>query len=789
MSRSPDPQLRPPRPADDNPGSGSDSGSNSAEDEQEEVYEVEAVRASRYDESAGAMRYFIKWKGYGEDEKTWEPIEASPPSPPHLRADGTVTEPRSRLQNLQNCLELVKEFERNQADIKRRIAEKQAATSGAKRDKSPAKKAPRRDCASDDSEVSVELSLKKFDERREKAKKAKANEKRPNSRRAETDVADKWEKKAEKKARQSEPVASTSKGRAATRPSTKKRPTDDETPSATAKKAKKARKIADDSESSSEVEIATRRLPKAAATKAPAPAKPVSAMSNGSASPAAPPAPQPDNDAAGVLPAAASTPAPAAAPAPAKHPATTSTPSTVSRTSAEPAAAKPQPRKSTGLQGPYATLNAIKAIAFKKAPPPPPPPAPLPAPSAATGSPIEGSSSGTRVRFANGPGAPAPPRAAAQPQPAHSALRQTAAQPALRAPTPQPAAAPPAAAAEKVTPAALPATAAASPAAASPPDEADAGKSEAEIAEAAAKQAEADRTRRLVEMERRLRATSWCGKDPRFEQEALPVACAKAIPIDAPLVRRLKSKGVAVLFSNREDTMGGEGLALGYLLMSMGAVTPDKLEGVEAVFIHRNDSFAQLEALYAELVNLPSHAVEFFRFGGGEPVEDIFRAGYLVLPTLAALRHAASYERFCSSVRDVYARTCQMFAHPATVAYLRSLPNWFTIVARLGTTGVEIIDRDELPLSSAFAGTEKSTLMAPAASWPSSIPQVEATTELSEIISHVAHTRFKYPATWRRFVIVVDDIKQGQRDQARKRGIELATWESLTDLIKAAPFG
>lgn len=516
-------------------------------------------------------------------------------------------------------------------------------------------------------------------------------------------------------------------------------------------------------------------------------------MSNGSASPAAPPAPQPDNDAAGVLPAAASTPAPAAAPAPAKHPATTSTPSTVSRTSAEPAAAKPQPRKSTGLQGPYATLNAIKAIAFKKAPPPPPPPAPLPAPSAATGSPIEGSSSGTRVRFANGPGAPAPPRAAAQPQPAHSALRQTAAQPALRAPTPQPAAAPPAAAAEKVTPAALPATAAASPAAASPPDEADAGKSEAEIAEAAAKQAEADRTRRLVEMERRLRATSWCGKDPRFEQEALPVACAKAIPIDAPLVRRLKrcallpflplrsrhadvtslasSKGVAVLFSNREDTMGGEGLALGYLLMSMGAVTPDKLEGVEAVFIHRNDSFAQLEALYAELVNLPSHAVEFFRFGGGEPVEDIFRAGaycsafrlsrLLHTPDCATCRQATSSfqrSRLCGTPLRTSAsalpfatymrarvkclrtprpwHTCAAcpsaspgpFLPDATPSLIdREHPgSWFTIVARLGTTGVEIIDRDELPLSSAFAGTEKSTLMAPAASWPSSIPQVEA---------------------------------------------------------------
>jgi len=47
-------------------------------------------------------------------------------------------------------------------------------------------------------------------------------------------------------------------------------------------------------------------------------------------------------------------------------------------------------------------------------------------------------------------------------------------------------------------------------------------------------------------------------------------------------------------------------------------------------------------------------------------------AGYLVIPTLTALRHAASYERFCSSVRDVYARTCQLFVHPATIACSRS---------------------------------------------------------------------------------------------------------------------
>lgn len=155
---------------------------------------------------------------------------------------------------------------------------------------------------------------------------------------------------------------------------------------------------------------------------------------------------------------------------------------------------------------------------------------------------------------------------------------------------------------------------------------------------------------------------------------------------------RPSRKGVAILFTNHDDKMVGEGLALGYLLMSMGAVTPERLEGVHAVFVHRNDSFAQLEPLYAELVNLPTHSVEYFRFGGGQPVEEIFcagaslpsilrargrpdldaRAGYLVVPTLTALRHAASYERFCSSVRDVYARTCQLFVHPATIGCSRS---------------------------------------------------------------------------------------------------------------------
>lgn len=88
------------------------------------------------------------------------------------------------------------------------------------------------------------------------------------------------------------------------------------------------------------------------------------------------------------------------------------------------------------------------------------------------------------------------------------------------------------------------------------------------------------------------------------------------------------SKGVAVLFNPSRDTdMSGEGLALGYLLTAMGANTPDSLAAVEAVFIHRHETYGQLDNLYVELVNLNSHVVEFFRFGGGEPVESVFAAG------------------------------------------------------------------------------------------------------------------------------------------------------------------
>ncbi|GAA5896152.1 hypothetical protein JCM8208_007541 [Rhodotorula glutinis] len=781
--RSPEPQLRAYDPQPANAVADLDSGSSSSGDdaqEPEDVYEVEAVRASRFDEQANAKRYFVKWKGYTEEEKTWEPIE-----------------------NLSGCLELVEEFERKQDEVRRKIAQKQALKNA---ESFAAGKASDREPSTGASDASVETSLLEFDQRRAKAKQAKAREKQAVVRRAETDVAERWEKKAEKKKAQTtrphEPVASTSKSPAGGRSASKKRPVDDTPPSSSSasKKAKKGRKPVIASDSSAEEDTSPKRLPKSARTAVgPAPTKvtpvqPISTVEKASA-PSTASAPSAVN---GIAPALSGP----AAPAPPKPVVATSTPSTESRPSPELGLANAQPRKtSSAFQGPYATIKALAAISIKKtsgatsvAAAAPSPPALSPGAT----SPADGPAPASRVRFASKPEGPSAAPSSSQVQPAPSALRQAPAPAIARAPTPPPVvAAPPVAPSPAV---AEQAASAPSPTAAAPhvasPSSVGAPVEDGTTAVdpvAAAKEAEAakvDLARRLSEMETRLRKTSWCAADSRFEQDALPVACAEAIPIDAALVRRLKGKGVAILFTNHDDKMVGEGLALGYLLMSMGAVTPERLEGVHAVFVHRNDSFAQLEPLYAELVNLPTHSVEYFRFGGGQPVEEIFCAGYLVVPTLTALRHAASYERFCSSVRDVYARTCQLFVHPATIGCSRSPYNSSSpIVERLTKTNVDIIDRVQLPLSSAFAGTEKATLLAPFATWPSTIPKVDAAKELDEILAHIVHTRFKFATTWRRFVVVVDDILSEQSTMARKKGIELATWDSLTTLVKEAPFG
>lgn len=51
----------------------------------------------------------------------------------------------------------------------------------------------------------------------------------------------------------------------------------------------------------------------------------------------------------------------------------------------------------------------------------------------------------------------------------------------------------------------------------------------------------------------------------------------------------------------------GEGIALGLLLMMVGARTPNQLTEVRIVCLHRGETLVALEKMYNELVNMEDH--------------------------------------------------------------------------------------------------------------------------------------------------------------------------------------
>lgn len=59
-------------------------------------YSVEAIRKWRYHIREKCVKYLIKWKGFAEEENTWEPVD-------HL-----------------NCPDILKTFERNMPDKEKR---------------------------------------------------------------------------------------------------------------------------------------------------------------------------------------------------------------------------------------------------------------------------------------------------------------------------------------------------------------------------------------------------------------------------------------------------------------------------------------------------------------------------------------------------------------------------------------------------------------------------------------------------------------------------------------------
>jgi hypothetical protein len=53
--------------------------------------------------------------------------------------------------------------------------------------------------------------------------------------------------------------------------------------------------------------------------------------------------------------------------------------------------------------------------------------------------------------------------------------------------------------------------------------------------------------------------------------------------------------------------VSGEGIALGLLLMMIGAKMPKQLGEVAVVCVHRRETLAPIEKMYNELVNMKNH--------------------------------------------------------------------------------------------------------------------------------------------------------------------------------------
>ncbi|BGP24873.1 hypothetical protein JCM10295v2_003793 [Rhodotorula toruloides] len=771
----------------------SDSESEGGGDEGEEVYEVEAIRASRFDQTTAAMRYLVKWKGYSEDEKTWEPIE-----------------------NLENCVDLVREYNKRKEE---RDARRASVTSSVSLQDALNKRVRLPGTSADESS-DQSLSMKELDARRAKAKK---NQRRTSAastsaRRAEDAVADKWEKKATGKEQKrkfvstaASPVASTSSAPLQPPPK-KKKVLKPDAATEKPKSSQKKRAVKEAKATPPPTKKPKKARPTVASDSAPASTQPAdtAALTASTSTAVKPPLAPPATAAANTAPTPmVSTSAQRLPPEPALQPSQLQTKKQESLKTAlapiiDEAASQPRPSERIP-QGPWAgALGKLLSKSFRK--PPPPPPLPL------ADAPLAGDG---RVRFQENPirlaQAPAAPRHSTVVQP-RSALRQTTLQPSSMEangvvhPQPLGSVSPnlrseqvPAATDPRLRPRGSPAPAvyevngqnsgAVSPAEAK--SQVHAAQPQATTAEdvAARERNAKDRATQLQNLENRLRRSPWYQRRPEFATVDLTLACTMAVPIEPHLVMRLKGKGVAVLVSHgRDETVSGEGLALAYLLLRMGATTPRNMQEVEAVCIHRREPLAALESLYCELVNLDHRFVEFFYFGGDEPATAVFTHGYHVLPTLAALQQGAALDRFCKCSRDPLSGDCVVAVHPATVAMARKEVNWPRIHDSLVGHQIDLIGREMIKLDSAFATVDRSELLERTVIFRP-LPHVTSDSEFAEILTHSVHVRAHYPTVWRRFIIVVSETVDEQVQKARTCGVEVHTWSSLTELVAANPFG
>ncbi|GAA6023120.1 hypothetical protein JCM8202_004680 [Rhodotorula sphaerocarpa] len=854
MARSPEPRLAPvseQRAQRAPPSPGSASGSSDEEDS--EVYEVEAIRASRWDGDAGAKRYFVKWKGWPEDQCTWEPEE-----------------------NLDNCPEIVRAYERKKAEREAKAKNQMGGrtpeaetgssarqTPGSSKGTKTAAKASSKSKKSNDSD-DERVRMKEWEARREQAKK-KSKQRTSQIEHSEDAVARKWEKKAAtKEGAKSRTSTSTS---ASTSPAKRKAPKPAADISKTTRTIEKRAaeqidssqssvapqkrpRIADSSESETEDarQPLFRSLPSTGATDAEAPRVRGSAADQR--------VKNSDDEATGTQAARSDRSPSLAAPAPpyaAGQEVTTIDPRatllngssseapdaspivTVSGASERPQVAPPpaEPKRTAHPLGPWAPGGALhkvlsnRSFRIKKA-------EPETAPRASTGhqEPPE-----SRVRFASGlvvstntagsgggrSISPAGPPVSALKQPTNGGAtplypaNPSKSPPNLGSSTAAPPVPPSALngngpnvlsetrssahlGASTAPPPANGASTAPSPAngaSTAPPPANGASPAATSPAGPAGKDGRTEEEReqrqsQRLAMEDRLRSLAWCQAHPAFiRNENMFVACAECVPVDSALILRLRRKSVALADKRggTNEAMVGESLALAYVLLDRGATTPDAMHELDALFLHRDQPVAELHRIYCELVNLDHH-VEFFHFGKEAPIETIFGSGYLVIPMLSAMQIGATFRRYCETIGQVYGATCMTTVHPASIARARSLPNIIKNIQNGVDAGqIAVVDRQGLSADSDLAALPPEDLLDPSLAVAALIPDRSLEEETAEILQDLIAARVREPTMWRRFVIVVSELEPALVERARLLGIEAHTWGALSSYVEANPFG
>ncbi|ORY89455.1 hypothetical protein BCR35DRAFT_300644 [Leucosporidium creatinivorum] len=292
---------------------------------------------------------------------------------------------------------------------------------------------------------------------------------------------------------------------------------------------------------------------------------------------------------------------------------------------------------------------------------------------------------------------------------------------------------------------------------------------------------------RLADLESRLRNTDlFLNNRPLFESKTTPVACAELMGLDETIVLSMKGRSCTFIHApNNIPQYEAEHVALGLVLLAVGADTPHHVGEVQVVFIHRAAKLEQVTPLLVTLLTA-DYPVQLFNFGSAQPVAPILRRGFFIVPTLSALRQADQLATFS----DFLARnpTSSLKVHPASIVLGHSaLPqSWRTIVENVAEHVAEIVSPEELPSSSKLAHLATDVVLSPTDS-VLILPEISVDDELEEMSMYMTQLRAAHPERHRRYVIVVDREGQDELEtKLRQVGIEAMSWPGLTAAMKTA---